>query len=50
MQYIKNFATVNLILKDICNNENHLFGGIPVILEGEFVQTFLIISQGIWEV
>ena len=50
IQYKENFAIVNLILKDICNDENYLFGRIPIILGGDFIQTFLVVSQGIWGV
>lgn len=43
MQHKEIFAAVNLTLKDIFDNENHLFGGIPVVLRGDFAQTLPII-------
>lgn len=46
MQHKENFAAVNLSLKDICNNEEHLFGGVPVILGGDFAQTLPIVPRG----
>lgn len=46
MQHKENFATVNLTLKNICENEDHLFGGIPVILGGDSAQTFLVVPRG----
>lgn len=45
MQHKENFAAVNLILKDICDDEDHLFGGIPVILGGDFAQTLPVVPR-----
>ena len=45
MQNKENFAAVNTTLQDICST-GHLFGGIPVLLGGDFAQTLPIIPRG----
>lgn len=44
MQHKENFTAFNLTLKDICNDEDHVFRGVHVILGGDFTPTLLIIS------
>ena len=43
MQYKFNLMTVNTILCDIQQNE-YLFGGIPVVFEKDFAQTLSVIT------
>lgn len=45
MQHKENFAAVNLTLKDICKDEDHLFEGIPVILGSDFAQILPIVPR-----
>ncbi len=45
MQNKENFAAVKTTLQDICGRED-LFGGIPVVLGGDFAQTLPIIPRG----
>lgn len=40
------FEAVHLTLKDICSAEEFLFGGIPVVLRGDFAQTPPVIPRG----
>ena len=46
MQHKEHFAAVNLTLEDICENKDHLFGGIPVVLGGDFAQTLPVVPRG----
>lgn len=43
IQHKDNFAVINLTLKDLYKNEDYLFGGISVILEGDFTHIFLVV-------
>ena len=45
MQNKSNFAAVNTTLYNIYKN-NNLFGGIPIIMGGDFAQTTPVIPKG----
>lgn len=45
MQHIFYFKAIDQILQDIQNN-SCLFGGLPIIIEGDFAQILPIICRG----
>ena len=47
MQHKFNLTAVNITLCDIQQNES-LFGGIPVVFGGDFTQTLPVVSHDVW--
>ena len=46
MQHKFCFEAVHRTLQDICNNDLAIFGGIPIILGGDFAQILPIVCKG----
>ncbi|POS82310.1 hypothetical protein EPUL_006433, partial [Erysiphe pulchra] len=46
MQLKHNFVAVDLTLRDIMQNQDDLFGGIPVVLGGDFAQILPVVRRG----